>query len=260
MTTELIPVFTGTLQDQPVQLCNARDLHELLKVGKIFATWITDRIEKYRFTEGEDFSIVESLSLPDLGSSKARSQKLKDYHLTLDMAKELAMVENNEQGRQVRRYFIAIEREARKAGIAVPDTITPDQQNAIHQLVRRVAGGGRKIRGVWVNFNDHFKLGSYKQLPSSMFQAAVEYLESQEGEYLPKQEEAPQQPIQEFMNMFGEVKALLIVDAQGNRTMQLLPPGCVAFDPDEFHKLILANQVKREALPKIIEEAARRLA
>lgn len=45
MTTQLIPVFNGTINSEPVLLCNARDLHSFLGVGKMFAAWITSRLE-----------------------------------------------------------------------------------------------------------------------------------------------------------------------------------------------------------------------
>ena len=109
MTTSaaIVPVFAGTLAGQSTQLCNARDLHATLEVGKDFSTWIKDRIEQYGFSAGEDFS-------PILWKTSRRGGRpATDYHLTLDMAKELAMVENNERGRLVRRYFIQIEKEAR---------------------------------------------------------------------------------------------------------------------------------------------------
>jgi phage anti-repressor protein/phage antirepressor YoqD-like protein len=111
--------------------CNARDLHAFLGVGKDFPTWIKDRIERFDFTEGQDFVVVERLSSPNSGSAKSRPQMLKEYLLTLDMAKELAMVENNEKGREARRYFIRAEAELRERQAAVdplaalrdPDTL-----------------------------------------------------------------------------------------------------------------------------------------
>ena len=106
-TNALIPVFTGTLQDQPVQLCNARDLHAFLQVGKVFAAWIKDRIEQYGFVEGEDFI----LCFPNLESKRRGGNNRTDYHLTLDMAQELGMVENNEFGRAIRRECIRIKKE-----------------------------------------------------------------------------------------------------------------------------------------------------
>ena len=75
-----------------------RELHALLEVGKRFTTWIQDRIAKYEFVEGQDYVIVEGLSLPELGSAKARAQVTAEYHISTDMAKELSMVENNEMG------------------------------------------------------------------------------------------------------------------------------------------------------------------
>lgn len=104
-TTALIPVFTG---DYDTQLCNARDLHAFLDVGRDFSNWITGRIDEYGFIEGEDYSPV----LANRSDGRAGKRRI-DYHLTLDMAKELAMVENNAQGRMVRRYFIRAEKELR---------------------------------------------------------------------------------------------------------------------------------------------------
>lgn len=107
----LIPVFPLTEQEDTL-LCNARDLHKALGVGRDFSTWIKDRIQAYGFELGPDYVTGTGLSSPDSGSSKARPQELLEYYLTLDMAKELAMLENNDIGRQVRRYFIQREKQA----------------------------------------------------------------------------------------------------------------------------------------------------
>jgi phage anti-repressor protein len=121
-TSALIPVFTGTLSDSTARLCDARTLHAFLQVKRDFTNWIKGRIRKFGFIPGVDFIEIENLSSPDLASSKSRAQKLTDYHLTLDMAKELSMVENNDMGRQARRYFIACE-----AAALNPARISPAQ-------------------------------------------------------------------------------------------------------------------------------------
>jgi anti-repressor protein len=113
--TPLVPVFTGTISNQSVQLCNARDLHSFLDVGKKFADWIKNRIEQYGFLADEDYF----LNLGNRSDGKAGRGRT-EYHLTLDMAKELAMVENNEKGRQIRRYFISLERKAGNTSKALP--------------------------------------------------------------------------------------------------------------------------------------------
>jgi phage anti-repressor protein len=110
-TTDLVPVFAGTLAGQSTPLCNARDLHAALGADARFNDWIRRRIEEYGFTEGEDFYSI---------LSKTRGRPATDYHLTLDMAKELAMIENNDKGRQVRRYFIACEKNAGRPVPVIP--------------------------------------------------------------------------------------------------------------------------------------------
>lgn len=146
MSQQLIPVFNGALDGRSQQLCDARDLHVFLNVGRDFSTLVKERIEQYGFVEGEDFSPVlgnsygqeSEVCSPDSGSKTERrgGHNRTDYHLTLDTAKELAMVENNEQGRQVRRYFIAMEREARESrGVAY---LSMTQQLAIHRQVPKL--------------------------------------------------------------------------------------------------------------------------
>ncbi|EJX5169951.1 antA/AntB antirepressor family protein [Salmonella enterica] len=109
MTAQLIPVFNGTINNESVLLCDARKLHSFLEVGKRFASWITERLTEYKFVENQDYiSFSQNREKPQGG------RPTKDYHLTLDTAKELAMVERNEKGRQIRRYFIECEKQLRQ--------------------------------------------------------------------------------------------------------------------------------------------------
>ncbi|MBJ7224768.1 antA/AntB antirepressor family protein [Escherichia coli] len=109
MTSQLIPVFNGTISNETALLVNARDLHSFLDVGKRFASWIVERIAEYGFVENQDFMIISQVR-----EKIGRGRPAKDYHLTLDTAKELAMVERNEKGRQIRRYFIECEKRLRQ--------------------------------------------------------------------------------------------------------------------------------------------------
>lgn len=106
MNKNLIPVFNGQLSDSSeILLCDARKLHEFLQVGRDYSNWIKDRIEEYGFQENQDF-----LSFRQNGRKPQGGRPSTEYHITLDMAKELAMVERNEQGRAARRYFIECEK------------------------------------------------------------------------------------------------------------------------------------------------------
>ena len=101
-------VFHGEIAQQTQLLCNARELHEFLKSKREFSTWIKDRIKKYGFLENQDFCSFDNFVKRETGGSVRT-----DYHISLDMAKELAMVENNATGRQIRRYFINCENKIR---------------------------------------------------------------------------------------------------------------------------------------------------
>ena len=95
---ELIKIYQGNL-------INARELHKFLESKQIFGNWIVNRIKKYKFIEGKSY-IIKLLNRVDGKAGKPK----KEYYLTLDMAKELAMVENNSKGREARLYFIEAEK------------------------------------------------------------------------------------------------------------------------------------------------------
>ncbi|EJK3988123.1 antA/AntB antirepressor family protein [Escherichia coli] len=120
MANQLIPVFNGTIANETTLLVNARDLHTFLGVGKRFASWITERIAEYGFVENQDYILV---SLNRETKGRGGDRRSKDYHLTLDTAKETAMVERNEKGRQIRRYFIECEKKLRQSLLPAPMNI-----------------------------------------------------------------------------------------------------------------------------------------
>ncbi|WP_218118975.1 antA/AntB antirepressor family protein [Nitrosospira sp. Nsp1] len=100
-----------------VRAVNARELHGFLSIGKVFAAWIQERIALYGFVENQDFVVVS-----DSGNNPKGGRPSRDYHITLDMAKELAMVERNEKGKQARQYFIECERRLLKS---TPRSLNP---------------------------------------------------------------------------------------------------------------------------------------
>lgn len=114
MKTEIISLITDTIGGNTVQGVLGRTLHASLQIRTRFNDWIVRRIEEYGFEEDKDFREFFTESTEEgVYSNLSKSQvgrPAKEYILTLDMAKELAMLEKNEIGREVRRYFIACER------------------------------------------------------------------------------------------------------------------------------------------------------
>jgi len=119
MNTTLIPTVSGSLDGQTQALVNARDLHQFLESKQHFADWIKNRINEYGFTQDVDFLGVHTVMSTEAGFFGRREKTVTDYHLSLDMEKGLCMVDRNDKGRQPRRYFIEMEKQAK----ALPDAV-----------------------------------------------------------------------------------------------------------------------------------------
>lgn len=185
MATALVPVFTGTLADRTTQLCDARTLHTFMQVRRDFSNWIKGRIRKFGFVANEDYLLTKSgEQVPHQGGT--RTVERIDYHLTIDMAKELAMVENNEQGRAARRYFIECERQALAMATPQPkqhnpaidyERISPAQAQDLKELVHAIAQA--EVQGfaeTWARLQRKFRVNSYLELPAARFDEARAYL------------------------------------------------------------------------------------
>lgn len=96
------------------KVISARELHEFMESKQEFSNWIKKRIKEYGFIENEDFKVFDKLIKNPNGG-----RPLNEYVISLNMAKELAMVEKNEKGKQARRYFIEVEKHYKE--IATPE-------------------------------------------------------------------------------------------------------------------------------------------
>lgn len=105
---ELITIEKQTIGYEQVNTVNARDLWEFLEVKREFATWIKEKIDKYDFAVNEDYCLDKNVKPTHIGIGGV--QKI-DYHISLDMGKELSMVQNNRKGKEIRKYFIECEKQ-----------------------------------------------------------------------------------------------------------------------------------------------------
>ena len=171
--TQLVPVIPGTIGNIPQLTVCARALHTALRVKRDFTTWIKGRINKYCFVENEDYEVFTNS-----GENPAGGRPAMEYRLSLNMGKELSMIENNDMGRLARRYFIECERRALEnlSSPTCSEFISPDQQCTLQAMVRALVEKGGIYAAIWSRFNNHFRLGSYKQLPQSRMSEAVDYL------------------------------------------------------------------------------------
>lgn len=140
----LIPIVPTTLNGQSSQMVDARVLHAFLQSRQDYSTWIKSRIVKYGFEIDIDYLLHKSVEqVPHQGSLRATERF--DYFLTIDMAKELAMVERTAKGRQARRYFLDCERQLRQLQQSLPANMT-------HQRTAISAGQQQAInRQAWAD-------------------------------------------------------------------------------------------------------------
>ncbi|MCK0203528.1 antA/AntB antirepressor family protein [Ornithobacterium rhinotracheale] len=97
---------------------SAKELHQFLGSNEQFGKWIK-RMLSYGYTQGVDYEHL-ALLVPTANGGHIEA---KDYVLTLDTAKEIAMLQRSKKGREIRRYFIEVEKTARKQFIQMPKSI-----------------------------------------------------------------------------------------------------------------------------------------
>ena len=84
---------------------SARDLHEFLEATERFNSWF-ERMNQYGFVDGIDFTSVKKFTVVNNGAKR----EIDDYQITIEMAKEIAMLQRNDKGKQARQYFIELEK------------------------------------------------------------------------------------------------------------------------------------------------------
>lgn len=113
---DLVPVYETSTGEKVIY---GSELHEVLEVKSRYREWIDRRLLDIDAVENEDFQAAE-ISAPS-------GQTKKEYIIKLDTAKEMAMLERNEKGKEVRRYFIQVEKKYKSASLATKE-LSPQLQ------------------------------------------------------------------------------------------------------------------------------------
>lgn len=87
---------------------SGRDLHEFLGVKTAYKDWFP-RMREYGFVEGVDFNPLNFERVQKEGARMV-SRTVEDHQITIEMAKEIGMIQRNDKGKQIRQYFIEIEK------------------------------------------------------------------------------------------------------------------------------------------------------
>lgn len=132
---ELINV---TLNDNQEPVVSGRQLHEALEVKTEYKKWFS-RMTEYGFNENEDFLKVTQKCL-----TSSTGQNTTDHVIKLDMAKEIAMIQRTERGKQVRQYFIQVEKDFNSPEkIMARALLMADQK--VHKLEAKIEADRPKV-------------------------------------------------------------------------------------------------------------------
>ena len=133
---ELINV---TLNDNHEPVVSGRQLHEVLGVKTRYDNWFS-RMAEYGFTENQDYLVT---SIFGHNSNGGRQNKV-DHVIKLDMAKEIAMIQRTERGKQVRQYFIQVEKDFNSPEkIMARALLMADQK--VHKLEAKIEADRPKV-------------------------------------------------------------------------------------------------------------------
>lgn len=235
--TELIKVTYDN--DRPV--VSARELHDFLEVKTAYKDWFP-RMCEYGFTEGQDFNPLKNEQV-QIEGGRAVTRHILDAALTIDMAKELCMIQRSEKGKQARQYFIQLEKDwnspekvmaraldiahrelntlkAANAELTVQNTIMAPKADYFDELVDR---------NLLTSFRD-----TAKQLGVSQ-NAFISFLK--DHKYIYRDQKGKLMPYAEKNNGLFEVKECFnnktewsgvqtMVTPKGRETFRLLLEGC----------------------------------
>jgi anti-repressor protein len=137
---ELIKINTNP---DGTQVVSARELHTFLEARRDFSNWIKDRIKKYELIENQDYT-----TFAKKGEFENQTVRI-EYALTLDCAKELAMVEGNDKGKKARKYFIECEKKLKETPKLTREQLFQqaflESQNLVEELKVEVETANKTI-------------------------------------------------------------------------------------------------------------------
>ena len=140
---ELIKVDINENQEPVI---SGRELYKALEATERYNNWF-DRMLQYGFAENYDFTSVKSFTLVNNGANR----EIDDHILKLDMAKEIAMLQRNEKGKQIRKYFIEVEKEFNSPskvmarGLLIADKTIKEQNKHIQNLEYKIEQDKNKV-------------------------------------------------------------------------------------------------------------------
>lgn len=150
MENSIIPIYQGRAINGDYaheQLVDARELWTVLQVKQQYTDWIKNRLTSYGFIEGRDYSSFHNSMKREVGATKTT-----DYLLKLDTAKQIAMVERNEIGKQIRLYLIEVEERYRQ--LLLERTKAKAERRTLTDIIKELVPDSPHKQWVYKHYTD----------------------------------------------------------------------------------------------------------
>ncbi len=195
---EIIEITQTQINGSEVNSVNSREIYQYLEVKQEYANWIKYQIDKLNLKDGVDFTIDINV----IGKNR-----MKDYIVTTDVAKNIGLISFTDKGQKIRDYFIEVEKQSKrvlstseqivllaqghqeteKRIVALEQTKRLENwqekslQDAKNKKVYEIANDDKEFasklhRKVWSLFKKQFHLPRYNELPAIKYENGLDYI------------------------------------------------------------------------------------
>lgn len=158
-------------------IVDGRELWEGVGSKQDFSTWVKKRLGECDAVENEDYSLLHK-KMEQVSGAK----HLIDYYIKLDTAKEMAMLERNEVGKQYRKYLIATEKKYKQGETVQVKSADKDKLLRAEAMLNNSKA---RTASIYMKIAEQVNISEYKQI---MYCKATEVLDGQPVLPLPKAE------------------------------------------------------------------------
>jgi len=210
---ELIKISQELIGAETVNSVNARELYETLEIKKEFATWIKSQIKSLGLEENIDYITFNTTVKRKTGASIR-----KEYIITTDTAKHISMASRTAKGKEVRTYFIAIEKEFIKDLQNTKAYIAGGYKSQLSQKNKKI----RELEAKLLLLESEADKVDYRLKAKALYPIILNRIEKIEAEF---SKEFAGQSLQVYKNLLEEIVKLLSREARVSRFMTFFGNG-----------------------------------
>lgn len=209
-----------------IQTVSARELHEKLESSERFSKW-WERFASYGFEENTDFTSVPFSTVVNNGASR----EIGDYQITIEMAKQICMLQRSDKGREYREYFIKLEKAwntpemVMARALQVANKTVNDVKERLAQAEKQLVEQKPKI-DAYNNLIDRSKLTNFRDMAQKLGMKQTEFMVLLKSKYIYKNSIGEYRAYADYQKMFAIRTYSKGVDKTGDQLLLTLTGVC----------------------------------